>query len=307
MRFPLQISCGMATVGLMFVLSGVAHSDSLSVKTPQGKVHGKTINDGKVKAFLGLPYAAPPVGELRWKAPQAAGQWKGVRDATMYGPRCAQNSGFEDMIFQDSGPSEDCLYLNVYAPAGAKAKSKLPVMFWIHGGGYAAGASSEPRHNGDFLPTKGVVLVTINYRLGVFGFLATSRTGQGRRWFGRELRPDGHDRRARLGECEYREIWRRSRECDHLRRERGLVCGEHADGVATGAGPVSKRPLAKAAQRFLAALSLGGETVDEQAREGDAWMDSTGCEIAQGVARLAGTTSFWPRQRRKARQGFSGD
>ena len=78
------------------------------------------------------------------------------------------------MIFQDRGPSEDCLFLNVYAPADAKDKSKLPVMFWIHGGGYSGGASSEPRHNGDFLPLKGVVLVTINYRLGVFGFLATA-------------------------------------------------------------------------------------------------------------------------------------
>ena len=80
---------------------------------------------------------------------------------------------FDDMVFQDNGPSEDCLFLNVYTPVGAKGKSKLPVMFWIHGGGYSGGASSEPRHNGDFLPTKGVVLVTINYRLGVFGFLAT--------------------------------------------------------------------------------------------------------------------------------------
>src|SRR5208282_6425761 len=73
----------------------------------------------------------------------------------------------------DAGESEDCLLLNVYAPADAKEKSKLPVMFWIHGGGYSGGASSEPRHNGDFLAAKGVVLVTINYRLGVFGFLAT--------------------------------------------------------------------------------------------------------------------------------------
>ena len=87
--------------------------------------------------------------------------------------RTATATSLSDMVFEDSGPSEDCLFLNVYAPAGAKGNSKLPVMFWIHGGGYTAGASSEPRHNGDFLPTKGVVLVTINYRLGVFGFLAT--------------------------------------------------------------------------------------------------------------------------------------
>jgi para-nitrobenzyl esterase len=78
------------------------------------------------------------------------------------------------MVFQDNGASEDCLFLNVYTPVDASDKSKLPVMFWIHGGGYSGGGSNEPRHNGDFLPLKGVVLVTINYRLGVFGFLATS-------------------------------------------------------------------------------------------------------------------------------------
>ena len=126
-----------------------------------------------MKAFLGLPYAAPPVGELRWRAPQQATKWSGVRDATAFGARCAQNQVYDDMHFQDAGPSEDCLFLNIYAQADATAASKLPVMFWIHGGGYSAGASSEPRHNGDFLPLKGVVLVTINYRLGVFGFLAS--------------------------------------------------------------------------------------------------------------------------------------
>jgi para-nitrobenzyl esterase len=158
----------------MLGLSTISFADSLNVKTEQGKVKGKTFNDGKVKAFLGLPYAAPPVGDLRWKAPQPPAKWKGDRDATKFGAHCAQGRVFDDMVFQDDGPSEDCLFLNVYAPADATDKSKLPVMFWIHGGGYAGGASSEPRHNGDFLPLKGVVLITINYRLGVFGFLATT-------------------------------------------------------------------------------------------------------------------------------------
>ncbi len=164
--------CSLVALGLG--LSGVVHADSLTVKTEQGKIQGKTINGGKVRAFLGLPYAAPPVGDLRWKAPQAAAKWTGTRDATRYGAHCAQGHVFEDMVFQDSGPSEDCLFLNVYVPADASKKSKLPVMFWIHGGGYSGGASSEPRHNGDYLPLKNVVLVTINYRLGVFGFLATA-------------------------------------------------------------------------------------------------------------------------------------
>lgn len=160
----------------VFMLTSSAQSfaDPLTVKTEQGKAHGKAINDGKVRAFLGLPYAAPAVGALRWKAPEPAAKWKGERDATKYGSRCAQHNVFSDMVFQDAAPSEDCLYLNVFTPAGAKDKSKLSVMFWIHGGGYSGGSASEPRHNGDFLPTKGVVLVTINYRLGVLGFLATS-------------------------------------------------------------------------------------------------------------------------------------
>ena len=174
MQMGMMMKCVLALAGIGMGLSTAAFADGLTVKTEQGKVTGKTLNDGKVKAFLGLPYAAPPVGDLRWKAPEPAARWKGERDATKFGAHCAQGRVYEDMIFQDAGPSEDCLFLNVYAPADAKKDSKLPVMFWIHGGGYSGGGSSEPRHNGDFLPTKGVVLVTINYRLGVFGFMATA-------------------------------------------------------------------------------------------------------------------------------------
>jgi para-nitrobenzyl esterase len=167
------------SVSATFALAGCLSlpADSLVVKTMDGKVHGKLINNGKVRAFQGIPYAAPPVGGLRWKAPQPVAAWKGTLDATTYGHHCAQNHVFDDMVFQDSATpadagSEDCLYMNVYVPARKTAKAKLPVMVWIHGGGYFGGASSEPRHNGDFLPLKGIVLVTINYRLGVFGFLA---------------------------------------------------------------------------------------------------------------------------------------
>ena len=158
-------------------LGTMAMADSLVVKTDNGKVHGKLINNGLVRDYQGIPYATPPVGDLRWKAPQPAAKWHGELDATKYGHHCAQNHVYDDMIFQDSATpddrgSEDCLTLNVYTPANEKSKAKLPVMFWIHGGGYSGGGSSEPRHNGDFLPGKGVVLVTFNYRLGVFGFLA---------------------------------------------------------------------------------------------------------------------------------------
>ena len=174
MRLQRRTVCALAIAAVVAGISAQLHADSPTVKTAEGKVIGKTINNGQVKAFLGLPYAAPPVGELRWHAPQPPVKWKGERDATNFGAHCAQPHVYDDMIFQDAAGSEDCLFLNVYAPAGATASSKLPVMFWIHGGGYSGGAGDEPRHNGDFLPLKGVVLVTINYRLGVFGFLATS-------------------------------------------------------------------------------------------------------------------------------------
>jgi para-nitrobenzyl esterase len=174
MKSALAAVLALAAAAGMASSTASAHTDSLTVRTAQGKVHGKTVSDGKVRAFLGLPYAAPPVGDLRWKAPEPPAKWKGVRESSQYGARCMQPRLFEDMVFQDVGQSEDCLYLNVFTPADAKKKSGLPVMFWIHGGGYVTGSASEPRHNGDFLPLKGVVLVTINYRLGVFGFLATT-------------------------------------------------------------------------------------------------------------------------------------
>jgi len=174
MRIGLGAMCGLVIATLAAGMSGRLVADSLTVTTEQGKTHGKTINDGRVIAFLGLPYAAPPVGDQRWRQPQPPKKWRGERDASQFGAHCAQGHVYDDMTFLDGGESEDCLFLNVYAPASAKPKSKLPVMFWIHGGGYRAGSSSEPRHGGDFLPLKGVVLVTINYRLGVFGFLATN-------------------------------------------------------------------------------------------------------------------------------------
>lgn len=171
-----KAACALAAAAFLALSFTAYAADPLTVKSNDGKVHGKTINDGKVRAWLGIPYAAPPVGDLRWKAPEPAAKWKGERDATKFGAHCAQNHVFDDMVFQDDTKlgSEDCLFLNVYAPATADKNSKLPVMYWIHGGGYSGGSGDEPRHNGDFLPLKGVVLVTINYRLGVFGFLATS-------------------------------------------------------------------------------------------------------------------------------------
>lgn len=152
---------------LVMPLISHAASSTLQVTVTSGTVKGK--QDGPVRAFLGIPYAAPPIGDRRWKAPVAPAKWTGVRKATEFGARCVQAPVFEDMQFRDSGNSEDCLFLNVWT-AARSADTHLPVMVWIHGGGFAAGASSEPRQDGAVLAQQGVVVVSMNYRLGIFGF-----------------------------------------------------------------------------------------------------------------------------------------
>ncbi|WP_404538949.1 carboxylesterase/lipase family protein [Dyella agri] len=121
--------------------------------------------------FKGIPYAAPPVGALRWKPPQPAAAWNGARSAEHFGPRCMQRPLFGDMVFRSAGMSEDCLYLNVWKPAHATA-GKLPVLVYFYGGGFLGGDGSEPRYDGASLARHGIVTVTVNYRLDVFGFLA---------------------------------------------------------------------------------------------------------------------------------------
>jgi para-nitrobenzyl esterase len=145
-----------------------AGSSAPQVKTRLGTVEGK--DDGKVKTFLGIPYAAPPVGDLRWKAPAPAAKWSGVKKATEFGSHCLQGNVFGDMVFHDAGASEDCLTLNVWV-ADKHVDPKLPVMVWIYGGGFVAGTTSEARQNGYNLAQQGVIVVSMNYRLGIFGFL----------------------------------------------------------------------------------------------------------------------------------------
>ena len=152
-------------------LTGFAYADQLRVKTENGKIEGIMAANGQIRAFLGIPFAAPPVGPLRWQPPQPAAKWKGVRQAVNFGSHCMQPTLYGDMIFRDPGPSEDCLTLNVWTPAHDK-DAKLPVMVWIYGGGYSAGGTSEARQNGEYLAQKGVVVVSMNYRLGIFGFFA---------------------------------------------------------------------------------------------------------------------------------------
>ncbi|MBN2635797.1 MAG: carboxylesterase family protein [Prolixibacteraceae bacterium] len=132
-------------------------------KVEQGIVQG-TVTDG-LTIYKGIPFAAPPVGDLRWKAPQPAEKWEGVKITTEFAPGPIQGGN------PPSGKSEDCLYLNVWTPAKS-ADDKIPVLVWIYGGGFGAGATSEPNYDGTNLANKGVVLVSIAYRVGTLGFMA---------------------------------------------------------------------------------------------------------------------------------------
>jgi para-nitrobenzyl esterase len=141
------------------------------VKTANGTVEGTGAAANGVRAFKGIPFAAPPVGELRFAAPAPVKSWTGVKETKAFGPRCMQASLFGDMNFRSNGMGEDCLYLNVWTPAKT-GREKLPVLVYFFGGGFMAGDGSEPRYDGESMAGKGIVALTVNYRLGVFGFFA---------------------------------------------------------------------------------------------------------------------------------------
>lgn len=162
--------------GLLTCSAGLATAQQPGpIRVDSGKLQGIYTTDRKVVAYKGIPYAAPPVEDLRWRPPQPLGRWKGVFQARDFGPHCVQFGGSADMVFHDPGPSEDCLTLNVWVPADAKPNPKsggLPVMVWIYGGGFQSGGTSEDRQDGEFLAHRSVIVVSMNYRLGLFGFLA---------------------------------------------------------------------------------------------------------------------------------------
>ena len=141
------------------------------VETKNGLVEG--VQQERVTSFLGIPYAAPPTGDNRWKAPQPVQNWSGVRKADTYGPDCFQ-AVFPPNVLPgiQTQPSEDCLYLNLWKPADASSHAGLPVMVWVHGGGFVNGGSSSPTYAGETFARDGIVFVSINYRLARFGFFA---------------------------------------------------------------------------------------------------------------------------------------
>src|SRR5262245_54817245 len=174
-KTSLTLAITAAVVAAYSVTTPAAISDPVS--TASGKLSGVTLKSG-VRAFKGIPFGAPPVGELRWKELQPVAKWEGVRKADQFGNVCVQpaqpnrkpNNVTVDL--PDSPKmSEDCLYLNVWTSAN-NARARQPVMVWIFGGAYSEGGGSSPHNDGEALAKKGVVLVTFNYRLGAFGFFS---------------------------------------------------------------------------------------------------------------------------------------
>jgi para-nitrobenzyl esterase len=162
----LPVSCATTGSG---TASSAPNATSPRVTVDGGVLVGRVDSASGARVFEGIPYAAPPVGDLRWRPPRAAASWSGVRPANRLGHNCVQHRPYGDIDAAAAVTSEDCLYLNVWTQSTG---GRRPVMVWIHGGGFFAGFGGEERHNGGPLTRKGVVVVTLNYRLGAFGFLA---------------------------------------------------------------------------------------------------------------------------------------
>lgn len=162
-RFPVFLAVA------LFTMADVRADSGPVVAAPAGKLRGEV--SGELNVLKGIPYAQPPIGANRWKPPVSMPPWKGVRDARQFGTACIQPKPRAESIYADEPPmmSEDCLFLNVWAPKSAR---KAPVFVWIHGGALTSGASSIAMYDGSKMARRGVVVVSINYRLGILGYLA---------------------------------------------------------------------------------------------------------------------------------------
>ena len=157
----------MKRVLLAILAGGICSTQTQpQVKVEDGLLQGASENG--LSVYRGIPFAAPPVGDLRWRPPRPAAKWQGLKPADKFGPRCYQGGRGAPGV----ETSEDCLYLNVWSPARS-ARDRVPVLVWMYGGGFSAGATSEPNYSGENLAKKGVVLVSIAYRVGRSDFSST--------------------------------------------------------------------------------------------------------------------------------------
>lgn len=241
------------------------------VRTQAGWVEG--VDESGVKVFLGVPYAAPPVGDLRWRAPQPLQPWDGVRPTKAFGNDPMQLPIFGDMCFRGPSVSEDCLYLNIWTPAKTMDE-RLPVFIYFNGGGLMAGSGSEPRYDGMSYARNGIVALTVNYREGIFGFMAhpelsaeTDYKGSGNYGFMDQAAAIRwvHDNIAAFGG-----------DPDHI-TIMGESAGSHSVSVQM-ASPLARDCIAQAMGSSGAILATPCQTLAEAEAEGLAAMERAGCK-----------------------------
>ena len=241
---------------------------SPTAKVEQGVLKGT--REGSLTVYRGIPFAAPPVGDLRWRPPQPAAKWRGVR-TPISSPRSACRIRRQPQATRPPEMSEDCLYLNVWTPAKS-AHDRIPVLVWIYGGGFNAGATSIPIYSGEVLAQKGVVLVSIAYRVGPLGFPGASGTERGvHASCLRQLRPARHDRRPAVDPEEHRGIRRRSQQGHDLRRVRGRHRGEQVVRFAAGQGAFPGRGFRE--RRLVRPSARAGEPGENMRLLADAERD----------------------------------
>jgi para-nitrobenzyl esterase len=272
--------------------SGLMADSAKPARTQAGLVQGVT-KDG-ITVYKGIPFAAPPVGDLRWRAPEPPAAWTGVRSADKFASACVQTPIVNaDLGMEAVSTNEDCLYLNVWTPAKS-AQERLPVMVWIYGGGFTIGATSVSLYDGSNLAKKGVILVTVSYRLGAFGFMAhpelTREQGghsgnyglmdqiAGLQWVKRNIAAFGGD------------------------PNRVTIFGESAGGISVSM--LSASPLAKGLFRGAISESGGNFAPERQGNEGGENMDSLSTAEKNGAALLAklGAASIADGRKRSAEE-----
>src|ERR1700733_6668219 len=278
------------------IVSALALASSLGAQTPKpvrteaGLVQGT--DDHGIAVYLGVPFAAPPTGERRWRAPEPVAPWTGIRQADKFAPGCVQSPLINRALGLEPVPtSEDCLYLNVWTPAKS-SRDRLAVMVWIYGGGFTSGATSIPQYNGAKLASKGVVLVSVGYRLGQFGFLAHP-----------ELSAENHGHSGNYGLLDQiagLQWVKRNIAAFGGDPSRVTIFGESAGGISVSM--LAASPLAKGLFQGAISESGGNFAPARQASEGGEYMDSLATAEKDGVALLAklGATSIADARTRSA-------
>jgi para-nitrobenzyl esterase len=214
--------------------SAITLAQSPKALTESGAISG--LRESGLSVYKGVPFAAPPIGDLRWRSPVPVVPWTGTRKTDAFAPACMQ-TGVSMPGETPPTVNEDCLYLNIWTPAQS-VHQHLPVLVWIYGGGYINGPASMPLYWGDRLAHRGVIVVTIAYRLGPLGFLAhpeltreSPHHSSGNYGLMDQSRP-------RMDSEEHRSFWRRPEKCNHRRSILGTDLGQHFDGLASCERPV---------------------------------------------------------------------